>query len=1558
MIATRPLIPALRLTLSLTLTAAAGLLSPGTAPALTGSESNYGYSFTDSTESGGPTYQWINITATGQAVVTDGDDTSTFDPIVGNNGPVELGFPFTFWGTTHSSLTAAANGFLSTVDDKGDDATHDCPLPATPSEGGGARFYLLHDDLTLVGAGDLYYQYFHKSPHPHAECGVSIFSWDQVVEKSSGNKIDIQALLFDNGDIIYQYGINTGTNSSNGYTIGIQNAAATFHLTYSCSNSGANVPVNLAVLFTPPSITVTTDADELDSPAGANISLREALREIPPGGQIFFDASLSGDELDLSSGHADIALEIDAPVCIDASSLAEPFTINADRADTVIEIDGAAVTLNHLVIREGASFDASPQGAGIDLTANSALKACHTDFLSNGPAPGETLSEGAISATTSQVALLHCRLRSNTANVGGAIYSRGANNGPLHIFHSEFACNRAIKDLSSSLGDAGAIHYTGTKEFVIENSSVFDNEAERNYGAIQVAAAASVSITQSTLSHNRSAVAGGALTLSSAPYAATISHCTFANNEIGNNAGGAAIGAGAPSAGFTITLHHNVFANNQGGDGSIDNISGLAATITSNGYNLSDITESVLNQGSDINNTDPKLGPLGPYGGDFTMTHLPLADSPLIDAGQPAITNPPATDQRKLPRIANGDNSGGSVIDIGAVEAGPFFLVTTATDENNSPVGANVSLREAVRDASSGQHIRFDPSLSGANFDLSGTGLGDLVNSNGATSIHIDASNLAERPVLDGDLADNLFDMSNGETLSLHHLILIDGVADSGGAVLSTGPVTTNDCRFSGNRTNGPTGGGAIRASGSHHAFHCSEFDNNESRGSSSQGSAIRVQSPAYMRLSDCWVHDNKHALNAFSTGRDVITVSGSLIVNRSTFSNNIRGRGNVLNRSGDGCLVVRSSTFSGNKSRNGGAALGTSGIPFPSEVAHCTFIANTSEGGVINDSTAIHTSSGTYPMTLQFNVFAKNFKQTSGTDPVNDPLRDNPLLYNSQGYNLADISPAALDHPSDLNVLSSAFDGADLRFGPLTWNGGKVPTHHPLANSPAIDGAGVNPASFTLAPNTDARGVERSQDGDLNTINAIDCGAVEAVKPILVDTDDDENNGVGSGAGTSLREAIASTGDFGRILFAPGLAGDIIDLDTAGGGQDITLFVTRDLIIDATNLFGATNLDEGGITIAGPSSTRIMSNNVAGNTLALHGVSFTDGKGSGGGALSATGSCLTITHAALYENNTTTGGGALLLNNANVLLENVTLVQNSALGGGANGGAIQATNGSDLTIRHCTIIENEATSQGAGLSIFDSDTTVRFYATALADNALTNTNLANLFLFSSPTIESLGYNISEEPATIFNDPTDIPLTNPNLYSLPPSPLFPGGLAITCPPMPGSLAVNNGPPPNEFDYPCTDARGFPRSACGNIDIGAYELGAGLGNDDIDGDGMDFFWEDFYGLSATSKDANLDLDGDGMTNLQEFLYGYKPNDPGSVLRTTQLSRPQFAQFINVYWIASPGKTYDIYHSDDLNLTDPWSKIGTVTPYGPLGQFSVTGSTILNARNAFFEIRPAP
>jgi len=139
----------------------------------------------------------------------------------------------------------------------------------------------------------------------------------------------------------------------------------------------------------------------------------------------------------------------------------------------------------------------------------------------------------------------------------------------------------------------------------------------------------------------------------------SLSHCTIASNSASVEIGGVATESGP------LSLQHTLLAN----PGRDLRMSG--ATITSGGYNLvSDGTGSGLADGvngDQVGTTatpiNTRLGALRNNGGP-TPTMAPLGGSPAIDAGNPLLSGLGLTDQRGLPRVANGR------VDIGAVEIG------------------------------------------------------------------------------------------------------------------------------------------------------------------------------------------------------------------------------------------------------------------------------------------------------------------------------------------------------------------------------------------------------------------------------------------------------------------------------------------------------------------------------------------------------------------------------------------------------------------------------------------------------------------------------------------------------------------------------------------------------------------------------------------------------------------------------------------------------------------------------------------------------------------------
>jgi hypothetical protein len=214
----------------------------------------------------GEAFDWVDIRNTGAMVSTGDDESSASPPPEGIGGPVTLGAPFTLYGITYTELVVSTNGYITTdPTDTGPDLSNDCPLPAipsTPAGTNGARIYPLHDDLDCDTSEDpgkaVYYQYFAVSPRPHPSgtpMGVSVFQWhgSHFPGGATADTFSVQALLYDNGDMILQVGAGN-PEQGDGSTTGLQNSAPpNIGLTIVCNTPGS-VQDNSAILVVAPPV--------------------------------------------------------------------------------------------------------------------------------------------------------------------------------------------------------------------------------------------------------------------------------------------------------------------------------------------------------------------------------------------------------------------------------------------------------------------------------------------------------------------------------------------------------------------------------------------------------------------------------------------------------------------------------------------------------------------------------------------------------------------------------------------------------------------------------------------------------------------------------------------------------------------------------------------------------------------------------------------------------------------------------------------------------------------------------------------------------------------------------------------------------------------------------------------------------------------------------------------------------------------------------------------------------------------------------------------------------
>ena len=382
------------------------------------------------------------------------------------------------------------------------------------------------------------------------------------------------------------------------------------------------------------------------------------------GGTATIDVAISG--LTLTAGAvtgdtADGAASDGGAVRAFATNLSlidDSFTGNrADAYAGAVLLDGRPGTAGSLTV-EGSNFEGNTSaynGGAILTNTIPSARIANSTFTANITSTDEPDTEsfgGAVIGIRSNFTIDASTFTGNTARDGGGAVSTTGET--LTISGSEFDGNTA------TAGHGGAVVIGATDSAAISTSTFTGNTAGSGGAAIAYEdlfnTVGSLTLSDSTITDNTALAEGdngfgGGTVAVRGPNSAQLDHVTMTGNT--NPGGGAAIDA--PDENVTIT---NSALYNPASQGEINAGSGTTSFSTVG--------------------TDPQLGPLQ-YNGGPTRTRLPLAGSPVIDAGDPEFpTGYPAypdsgTDQRGLDRVVR-------VTDRGAVEVqnpAPVITVTT-----------------------------------------------------------------------------------------------------------------------------------------------------------------------------------------------------------------------------------------------------------------------------------------------------------------------------------------------------------------------------------------------------------------------------------------------------------------------------------------------------------------------------------------------------------------------------------------------------------------------------------------------------------------------------------------------------------------------------------------------------------------------------------------------------------------------------------------------------------------------------------------------------------------
>ena len=192
----------------------------------------FGYRWKDSNDSGGPVFDWFDISGVGTPI-----NFASFDD--SNAGPVPIGFDFPFYGSTFNSVRACTNGWLSFTSTSTDLSNSQLPTGGTTEP----------NNLLAAFWDDLHFRSVQRARY-YADGTRFIVQYTDVdrfstSELPSPAHLTFQVILYPSGRIVYQYQTMSGFLTS--ATIGIQNDTRTDGLTV--AHNQAYVEDGLAIEF-------------------------------------------------------------------------------------------------------------------------------------------------------------------------------------------------------------------------------------------------------------------------------------------------------------------------------------------------------------------------------------------------------------------------------------------------------------------------------------------------------------------------------------------------------------------------------------------------------------------------------------------------------------------------------------------------------------------------------------------------------------------------------------------------------------------------------------------------------------------------------------------------------------------------------------------------------------------------------------------------------------------------------------------------------------------------------------------------------------------------------------------------------------------------------------------------------------------------------------------------------------------------------------------------------------------------------------------------------------
>ncbi|WP_442509290.1 Ig-like domain-containing protein [Novipirellula sp. SH528] len=450
-------------------------------------------------------------------------------------------------------------------------------------------------------------------------------------------------------------------------------------------------------------------------------------------------------------------------------------------------IDGTTFLQNR-VLGQGDQFD---QGGGAiaflaEPDANRAVTIRNADILQN-----QAPSAGGIALVNVDLSIENSTIDGNltTSDQGPGAAGIGAVSNSLTQKLTIVSSTVANNFSETEAGGIGAIDF----DIEITDSTISSNTAQAGraggIGLLGNLRNPILTASSVTIAGNQSAADGGGLGFANSGF--DLTNVTVTGNQSGQQGGGIAVGASAPGVQHSITF--STIADNQspgagsniaaqgepisieasifsGGDGIA-----LPGTFVSLGGNLDSGLSMGFNDPSDLNNTDPQLGPLQDNGGPV-FTRALGAQSPAIDA---ARNTQVLVDARGTVRPQDGDGDSQAFPDIGAFEliAAPPVIVTAVDDNplgiqeddpltfidvlaNDLPTGTltvtavSAATRGTVTIAANGSGLNYLPRADEFGIDVFTYTVSNSLGQTATATVRVDIAAVNDPPIAGNDVVD------------------------------------------------------------------------------------------------------------------------------------------------------------------------------------------------------------------------------------------------------------------------------------------------------------------------------------------------------------------------------------------------------------------------------------------------------------------------------------------------------------------------------------------------------------------------------------------------------------------------------------------------------------------------------------------------------------------------------------------------------------------------------------------------------------------------------------